>query len=70
MLAAPSRRRPVSRQARMVEWRMLSRRALATLIGGLLAGGLVLALLIALVLAPRGGGGDAAPPAPTEAAPA
>ena len=70
MLAATPRCRSDSRQVRMVEWRMLSRRALATLIGGLLAGGVVLALLIALVLAPRGGGGDAAPPAPTEAAPA
>jgi hypothetical protein len=54
----------------MVEWRMLSRRSFATLVGGLIAGGIVLALLIVLVLAPRCGDGDAAPPTATEAEPA
>lgn len=49
---------------------MLSRGALATLIGGVLAGALVIVLLVAILLAPRGSGGDAASPAPTDAAPA
>jgi membrane-bound lytic murein transglycosylase B len=54
----------------VVEWSMLSRGALITLVGGLLAGAVVLAVLVTLVFAPRGGGGDAAAPAPTEAPPA
>lgn len=70
MLAAGLHRRSASRQVRMVQWRMLSRRSLAMLLGGLLAGGLVLALFVTLLLAPRGGAGDAAGPAPTEAPPA
>ena len=48
---------------------MLSRGALLTLVAGLLAGALVMGGLVSLVLAPRGGG-DAAPPTPTEAEPA